>query len=115
MAKHRLVFSTDPELTKCTMCGCLECECKAPAPVDQGKLKPFLRLEKKGRKGKSVTIIANLPENISFLKDLIKELKTKCGTGGTCRPDNGIIEIQGDKREMIRKILTDKGMNVRGG
>ena len=72
----------------------------------------MLRLEKKGRGGKSVTVVANLPRNASFLGTLAAELKKACGTGGTAAED--AVEIQGDHRERLRPLLAAKGYTVRG-
>jgi translation initiation factor 1 len=71
-----------------------------------------LRLEKKGRGGKSVTVVANLPRNAPFLAALAAELKKACGTGGTAAED--AVEIQGDQRERLRPLLAAKGFTVRG-
>ena len=71
-----------------------------------------LRVEKKGRGGKLVTVIDGLPQNAIFLKDLSRELKQACGTGGTVL-DHG-VELQGDLRERVRVFLTKKGFTVKG-
>jgi translation initiation factor 1 len=91
----RLVYSTDPT---------------------EYKFVAVLRIEKSGRKGKTVTVIDQLPKQEIFLRDLTTELKKKCGAGGTYLMDGkeGVIEIQGDKREMIRAALTKKGIKVKG-
>ena len=72
------------------------------------------RLEKGGRGGKTVTVLDQLPKNEEFLKALCKELKAKCGSGGTYSREAGTVEIQGDKREMIKGILDKKGVKYRG-
>jgi len=71
-----------------------------------------LRLEKKGRGGKSVTVVAGLPRNDTFLAALASELKRACGTGGTA--SDGAVEIQGDQRDRLRPLLAAKGWRVRG-
>jgi translation initiation factor 1 len=76
------------------------------------KIACVLRLEKKGRGGKSVTVVANLPRNAAFLNGLAAELKRACGTGGTAA--DGAVEIQGDQRERLRPLLVAKGWAVRG-
>ena len=70
-----------------------------------------VQLETKGRKGKGVTVIRELPLNESQLKDLAKELKTKAGTGGSVKEGN--IEIQGDKVKMILELLSSKGYKAK--
>jgi translation initiation factor 1 len=71
-----------------------------------------LRLEKKGRAGKAVTVVAGLPRNRGFLQAFAAELKRACGTGGTAA--DGAVEIQGDQRERLRAWLTARGHVVKG-
>jgi len=99
----------------CPKCGWPidDCRCsKAAAEPVPAKLACVLRLEKKGRGGKSVTIVAGLPHNAAFLAGLAAELKRACGTGGTATDD--AVEIQGDQRERLRPLLAAKGWKVRG-
>jgi len=70
-----------------------------------------MRVEKAGRGGKTVTVVYGLPRNDVFLKDLAKELKRACGTGGTAT-DEG-VELQGDIRERVRELLVKKGFQVK--
>ena len=67
--------------------------------------------ESKGRKGKGVTLISGVPLTTEELKDLARELKQKCGTGGTLK--NGVIEIQGDHRDLLIDLLKAKGWTVK--
>ncbi len=67
--------------------------------------------ETKGRKGKGVTTIAGVPLDSSGLVALGKELKRKCGSGGTVK--EGIIEIQGDHRDMLIAELQKRGWRVK--
>ena len=76
------------------------------------KVTAVLRLEKKGRGGKSVTVVAGLPRNEAFLKELCGALKRACGTGGTVA--EGAVEIQGDQRERLRELLRTRGFTVKG-
>jgi translation initiation factor 1 len=71
-----------------------------------------LRIEKKGRSGKTVTVVDGLPRNSDFLKDLSQELKRACGTGGSVV--EGAVELQGDLRERARAFLVRKGFVVKG-
>lgn len=75
-----------------------------------------LRIEKQGRGGKTVTVIDGLPKLNVFLKELTKKLKSACGSGGTFSMEGkeGQIEIQGDKREMIRALLEKDGIKTKG-
>ncbi|MEJ2043971.1 MAG: translation initiation factor Sui1 [Reinekea sp.] len=70
-----------------------------------------VRRETKGRKGKGVTLIDGILVTPTELKVLAKELKAKCGTGGTVK--DTVIEIQGDHRDLLVTLLTDKGYTVK--
>ena len=70
-------------------------------------------IPKKGRGGKTMTVVYGLPQNEAFLKALCQELKRACGTGGAVVEDG--VEIQGDLRERIRDLLVKKGYVVKGG
>ena len=115
----RTVFST--ELGRvCPRCGwpATDCRCAATmaAAAEQpvpAKITARLRIERAGRKGKTVTVVEGLPRNATFLKDLAGELKRACGTGGTIVEDR--VEIQGDQMERIRTLLEKKGWKVKGG
>lgn len=115
----RLVYSTDPALNqRCPKCKELLSECVCAPEVDPKgyKFVATLRIEKQGRGGKTVTVIDRLPKNELFLKDLTTQLKKKCGSGGTYLMDgrDGVIEIQGDKIEMIRSALAKEGIVSKG-
>ena len=71
-----------------------------------------LRIERAGRKGKTVTVVENLPRNSTFLKELAGELKRACGSGGTAGERH--VEIQGDHRDTIRDLLRSRGWVVKG-
>lgn len=71
-----------------------------------------LRMENKGRGGKTVTVVYGLPQNAAFLKDLCTELKRACGSGGTVTEDG--VEVQGDLRDRVRDVLAKKGFVVKG-
>lgn len=64
-----------------------------------------------GRKGKGVCVITGLDVKEKALNSLASELKRKLGCGGSLK--NGIIEIQGDNRDLIKQILEQKGFNVK--
>ena len=70
-----------------------------------------VRRETKGRKGKGVIVISGLGLDAKKLKDLASQLKKKCGTGGSVVGET--IEIQGDKRETIQKILEKYDFKVK--
>lgn len=67
--------------------------------------------ETKGRGGKEVTVISGAPLDPEELKHLAKDLKQRCGSGGTLK--QGVIEIQGDHRETVIAALRKKGWTVK--
>lgn len=78
-------------------------------PPQQQNLR--IQASKSGRKGKTVTIISGFQCSAEILTKLLKELKSKCGTGGTVKDNT--MEIQGDRRQELAKILTDIGYKVK--
>jgi predicted translation initiation factor SUI1 len=67
--------------------------------------------ETKGRRGKGVTTVSDLPLDEAGLLELAATLKQKCGTGGTVK--DGRIEIQGDHRDRLVRELEGMGYRVR--
>jgi translation initiation factor 1 len=65
----------------------------------------------KGRKGKGVTVVTGLPLGQAELEKLARDLKKKCGSGGTVR--DGVIEIQGEHRDVLVDVLTRRGFCVK--
>ena len=119
MGDGKLVYSTDPKLNiKCPKCKELKPSCTCPPDVALKSFNFFAKLsiEKSGRAGKTVTVIDGFPKINIFLKELTKKLKNSCGSGGTYLMDGkeGKIEIQGDKREHIRKALGALGIKFKG-
>lgn len=112
---ERLVYSTDRGRI-CARCGWPADDCKcstggADEPVP-ARVVAKLRLEKKGRGGKAVTVVYDLPRNAAFLKELCQALKRACGTGGTVVDDT--VELQGDLRDRARNLLVQRGFHVKG-
>jgi len=67
--------------------------------------------ETKGRRGKGVTLITGVPLNSEELEKLGRQLKQRCGTGGTVK--DGTIEIQGDHRDLLLTDLQKLGWTVK--
>jgi len=84
-----------------------ECVCPKGAP---GAAKPTavrVGREVKGRAGKGVTTVTGLAASLSDIESLATKLKKRCGSGGTVR--QGVIEIQGDHRDVIVAELIKLG------
>ena len=113
-ARTRLVYSTEqgPTCPTCTKplrsCRCAAKTSGSPPPGDG-----VVRVERqtKGRKGKGVTIVRGIPLGEAELKALGAKLKKKCGSGGTIK--NGVIEIQGDHRDLLIPELQSHGWTVK--
>ncbi len=72
----------------------------------------YIRIEKKGRGGKTVTVLNGFTRRSEELEDLAKRMKKACGAGGTIR--DGIIEIQGDCRQSLGLFLKKQGFAIKG-
>ena len=96
----RLAYSTDnstPQVVRN----------KVPQNTSDGIIR--IRRESKKRAGRVVCVVEGLAAE--QIKSTCKELKSKCGTGGTVK--GGVIEIQGDHRDQIRELLESKGLAVK--
>ena len=85
-----------------------KCEChslKKQSILGDGKVK--IRFESKGRGGKSVTVVTGLALTEDDLSALLKKIKTECSVGGTVK--EGVLEVQGDKRTQVDKVLQSQG------
>ncbi|MEI8592834.1 stress response translation initiation inhibitor YciH [Photobacterium sp. Hal280] len=98
----RLVYSTDTGRIK---------EEKTAPERQKGDGVVRIQRQTKGRKGKGVCIVTGLDMNDAELKLVAAELKKVCGCGGSVK--DGTIEIQGDKRDLIKNTLEKKGHTVK--
>jgi translation initiation factor 1 len=109
---NRLVYSTGVG-SLCPNCrrAVRECVCPKGAP---GAAKPSaIRVgrETQGRAGKGVTTISGLPLSPAEIEALATTLKKRCGSGGTVR--EGVIEVQGDHRDVIVAELIKAGWQAK--
>lgn len=81
-------------------------------PIKEKTKKQDLIIRFEKRNGKPATIISNFEGSESDLKDLAKELKIFCSTGGSAKDDE--ILLQGDVRKKVSEYLSKKSFKVRG-
>ncbi len=101
--KERLniVYSTNPDF-----CYATEAEEETPTP-DKRQQRLRVSIEKKGRGGKTVTVIAGFTGTGEDLDKLGRLLKNKCGVGGTVK--EGEILLQGEWRQRVIDLLKAEG------
>lgn len=103
--RRNIVYSTDPDFRH-----------EHENRPDQETLPPqqqtlYVSLDRKGRKGKSATLIKGFVGSEADLQVLGRRLKTACGSGGTVK--EGIILIQGDFRDKIEVMLIKQGYKTK--
>jgi predicted translation initiation factor SUI1 len=87
------------------------CACRAKSEPIRGKGTVRVGRETKGRRGKGVTTVSDLPLGEAEITALAARLKERCGTGGTVK--EGRIEIQGDQRDRVAAELEKLGYKVK--
>ncbi|AMO58589.1 translation initiation factor EF-1 [Endozoicomonas montiporae] len=101
MSNSRLVYSTDV--------GRVKEEKPEQATIGDGNVR--VRPEKKGRGGKTVTVISGLPLAGNDLKAFAKKLKKRAGGGGSVKDGN--IELQGDHVDVMVDVLKKEGYDAK--
>ena len=123
--ERRVVYDSDAvQPGRCPTCGKRldRCTCGQGRAGREGRAEPkvsnlprdgVVRLlrDRKGRGGKTVTLITGLRGTPAVLEGLASELKRMCGTGGTLRGD--VLEIQGDFRDRLQRELERRGYTVK--
>jgi translation initiation factor 1 len=79
------------------------------ARANEGK-RVKVKREVAGRRGKGVTTVYDLPLRDTELKALAGKLKKRCGVGGSVK--DGVIELQGDHREVVLEVLRAEGYDA---
>ena len=104
---HQLSNMTESTLVYSTEVG------RIKEPVQRPKGDGVVRIQKQtsGRKGAGVSVITGLDLSDDELKKLAAELKKRCGCGGSVKDGN--IEIQGEKRDLLKQLLEQKGFKVK--
>ena len=77
-------------------------------PSAGGRVK--VRREVAGRRGKAVTTVSGVPLDDAGLRELAGKLKKRCGVGGSAK--GGVIELQGDHREVVMQVLRAEGYDA---
>lgn len=106
-----LVFSTDSG-RMCPDCREAVSACRCADVMQlQGDGIARVRRETKGRGGKTVTTVSGLLLQGDELKTLAKQMKARCGCGGSLK--DGVIEIQGDQVDVLCQWLVEKGFKAK--
>jgi translation initiation factor 1 len=108
----RLVYSSESGRI-CPDCSrpVAQCSCRAKTSRPAGDGIVRVQRETKGRGGKTVTLVTGVPLDEAGVKNLAGELKKRCGSGGTLK--EGVIEIQGDHRDLLVSELERRGYKVK--
>ena len=103
--KRNIVYSTDPTFKPASS--------RKPIAKDVSPVQQTIYVERsrKGRKGKTVTVISELQHSPATLKKMLKQFKGLCGAGGSLKEGN--LEIQGDHCDKLMAKLKEMGYNVK--
>ena len=103
----KTVYSTEKSI--CRKCGQDPCVCCSAARPQGGPVR--VGRETKGRKGTGVTVVTGLGMTDEDLKKLLSSCKKRLGCGGTVR--NGVLEFQGEHRDVLVAHLSSLGINAK--
>jgi translation initiation factor 1 len=102
MAEGEVVWSSDA--------GDVRRRSKPAAPRRDAGGRVKVRREVAGRRGKAVTTVSGVPLDDAGLRELAGRLKKRCGVGGSAK--GGVIELQGDHRDVVADVLRGEGYDV---
>ena len=102
-----MVYSTNPNFQSITE------EEQEPQTLEPSKQRLIVSIDRSGRAGKQVTLVKGFVGTQEDLAALGKQLKVKCGVGGTAK--DGEITIQGDLRDKVTELLKGMGYNAKRG
>ena len=102
-----MVYSTNPNFQFITE------EEQEPQTLEPSKQRLIVSIDRSGRAGKQVTLVKGFVGTQENLAALGKQLKVKCGVGGTAK--DGEITIQGDLRDKVTELLKGMGYNAKRG
>lgn len=109
--KRPIAYSTDPKPEATPKPEAAPPNLAAPFPTRQRNQPVRVYLERKGRGGKTVSVIKGVMSPPHGKEALVKLLKTKLGTGGAVKDEE--LEIQGDRRDDIVAVLTELGYSAK--
>lgn len=109
--KRPIAYSTDPQPEPVAKAEPQPKSLAAPFPTRQLNNPVRVYLERKGRGGKTVSVIKGVMSPLSGKEALVKLLKNKLGTGGAIKDDE--IEIQGDHRDKLVILLNELGYSAK--
>lgn len=98
------VYSTNPDFK-------FEADEEEIETLPKEKQLLYISIDKKQRKGKTVTLVENFVGKLEDLDNLAKFLKTKCGVGGTAK--DGEIVIQGEFKLKVKELLEKEGYTIK--
>ena len=107
---HQLSNMTESTLVYSTEVGRIKAQ-KEPAQRPKGDGVVRIQKQTSGRKGAGVSVVTGLDLSDDELKKLATELKKRCGCGGSVK--DGSIEIQGEKRDLLKQLLEQKEFKVK--
>lgn len=111
----RLVYSTGPDgKITCPNCGKVPCECAeglAGEVRQRNQSEPVRVMFRRTGKGSGMTLVEKLPMHPAGKEELLSRFKKRLGAGGAVK--NGVLELQGDRREFVKKELEAAGYKVR--
>ena len=102
-----MVYSTNPNFQFITE------EEQEPQTLEPSRQRLIVSIDRSGRAGKQVTLVQGFVGTQEDLAALGKQLKVKCGVGGTAK--DGEITIQGDLRDKVTELLKGMGYNAKRG
>ena len=108
MSQTMLVYSTNKEFFEQQ-----NSQKEQVLTLEPSRQKLIVRIDRRCRAGKQVTLIEGFVGSQEDLAALAKTLKVKCGVGGTAK--DGEITIQGDLRDKLVSMLTSMGYNAKRG
>lgn len=109
--KRSIAYSTDPKPEPAPKTEAQPNNLAAPFPTRQRNQPVRVYLERKGRGGKTVSVIKGVMSPPHGKEALVKLLKTKLGTGGAVKDEE--LEIQGDQRDQIVALLNELGYSAK--